>query len=124
MISFGVMDLLRCKCIGSKEEILRIYKALEERSDYFEIIRVKNKLSEGTRDILINLKLKNSFLICEVQLALGKSQEEVNDHFCHFLYELQRSSFAVSLEAAYTMVSIDPRIRYFERRRNMISFAG
>jgi len=75
MISFGVMDLLRCKCIGSKEEILRIYEQLQTRTDYFEIIRVKNKLNEGTRDILINLKLKDSFLICEVQLALGQSQE-------------------------------------------------
>jgi hypothetical protein len=69
------MDLLRCKCIGSKYDILRIYEQLQARSDYFEIIRVKNKLNEGTRDILINLKLKNSFLVVEVQLALGKSQE-------------------------------------------------
>jgi hypothetical protein len=74
LITFNVMDLLRCKCVGSKHDILRIYEQLQTRSDYFEIIRVKNKLNEGTRDILINLKLKKSFLVVEVQLALGKSQ--------------------------------------------------
>jgi hypothetical protein len=32
--------------------------------DYLEVIRVKNKLNENTRDILINFKLKDSFMIC------------------------------------------------------------
>lgn len=71
LVTFGVMDLLRCKCIGSKSDINRIYQRIIERKDYFEVIRIKNKLNEATRDILINLKLKNSFLICEVQLSLG-----------------------------------------------------
>lgn len=88
------MDLLRCRCVGSKSEIYRIFKKIRD-SEYFEIIRVKNKLNEPTRDILINLKIKASFLICEVQLSLGEEQEEVNDHFCHFLYELERTNFGV-----------------------------
>lgn len=58
------MDLLRCKCTGTKQEIYRIYNEILEKKDYFEVIRVKNKLNEPTRDILINLKLKNSFLLC------------------------------------------------------------
>ena len=90
------MDLLRCKCVGSKAEIHRIYNDILGQTDYFEVIRVKNKLNENTRDILINLKLKNSFLVCEVQLSLGKDMEEVNNHFNHYLYELCRSSFGRS----------------------------
>lgn len=84
------MDLLRCKCIGSKRDIKRVYNTLKD-SDFIEVIRVKNKLNESTRDILINFRIKNSFLIGEMQLALGDSKDEVNDHFCHFLYEIQRS---------------------------------
>lgn len=74
LVTFGVMDLLRCKCIGSKDQIFSIYDEIK-KSEHFEIIRVKNKLNESTRDILINLKLKESFLICEVQLSLGDSVE-------------------------------------------------
>lgn len=64
LITFNITDLLRCKCVGTKQEIYRIYNQILDRKDYFEVIRVKNKLNEPTRDILINLKLKDSFLIC------------------------------------------------------------
>lgn len=43
---------------------------MEETSD-FDVVRVKNKLKESTKDIIVNIKLKNSFLICEVQLSVG-----------------------------------------------------
>lgn len=75
LIGFGVMDLLRCRCVTSKKELLRIYHEVLKRSDYFEIIRVKNKLNESTRDIFLILKIKNSFMICEMQLALGDSKD-------------------------------------------------
>lgn len=85
---------MRCKCVGSRQQVLRIYKQLGERKE-FEIIRVKNKLNESTRDILINFKHRDSFLICEMQLALGDSKDDVNDHFSHYLYEMRRSAFPV-----------------------------
>jgi hypothetical protein len=65
------MDILRAKCKGSKSQLLRVYNELISKKDYFEIVRIKNKLDGGTRDVLINLKIKESFLICEVQLSLG-----------------------------------------------------
>jgi hypothetical protein len=74
-MTFQIMDLLRCRYIGSRHQIMRIFNSLKEHSDYFEIIRVKNKLNESTKDLLINLKIKDSFLICEMQLGLGESQE-------------------------------------------------
>lgn len=45
LTTFGIMDLLRCKCIGSKSEIYRIYNEIASNTEYFEIIRVKNKLN-------------------------------------------------------------------------------
>jgi hypothetical protein len=71
LVRFGVMDILRAKCKGSKSQLLRVYNELISKKDYFEIVRIKNKLDGGTRDVLINLKIKESFLICEVQLSLG-----------------------------------------------------
>lgn len=111
LITFNVLDVLRCKCIGSKHDIKRIYNQLVA-SDEFEVIRVKNKLNESTRDILINFKPKHSFLVCEMQLSLGSSSDEASDHFCHYLYELQRSLFPILYEVSSQLVSCDPRMAY------------
>lgn len=75
LLSFQVLDLLRCRYVGSRQEILRIFETVQSRTDYFEVIRVKNKLSQSTRDLLINFKIKDSFLICEMQLSLGEGQQ-------------------------------------------------
>lgn len=115
LITFNVMDLLRCKCVGSKKQVKRIYDELA-RSEYCEIIRVKNKLHEGTKDILINFKINGSFLIGEMQLSLGDAKDELNDHFCHFLYELQRGMFPVLLEAASQIACNDTRVSYFDSK--------
>lgn len=121
LITFNVLDVLRCKCIGSKHDIKRIYNQLVASKD-FEVIRVKNKLNESTRDILINFKPKQSFLVCEMQLSLGSSSDETNDHFCHYLYELQRSLFPVLFEVGNQLVSYDPRMAYFTGGANTVLF--
>lgn len=118
LITFGVLDLVRCKCIGSKKQIKLIYERLMS-SDYLEVIRVKNKLNETTRDILINFKIRDSFMIGEMQLALGDSKDDVNDHFCHFLYELQRGGYPVLMEAANMIVNNDSRVGYFNKKRKV-----
>jgi hypothetical protein len=76
---------MRCKCVGSKREIFRIYNDLKKNPNY-ELIRVKNKLNDITRDILINFKSKDTFLVCEMQLALGGRKQQANDHFGHHIY--------------------------------------
>jgi hypothetical protein len=121
LITFNVLDILRCRCVGSKQDVKRIYQTLVS-SQEFEIIRVKNKLNESTRDILINFKPRNSFLVCEMQLALGDGKDEINDHFCHYLYELQRSIFPVIFEVASQVVSYDPRISYFANNSRPVKF--
>lgn len=68
------------------------------------------------------MKLKKSFIICEVQLSLGDSVEEVNDHFCHYLYELSRSPFGVLFECANQIWSLDPRMVYLKKNPNNVKF--
>ena len=43
---------------------------LLDKNSNFKIIRVKNRLQTGNRDFLINMKFKNTPLICELQLGL------------------------------------------------------
>ena len=57
LVSLKIFDLLRCKCHSNESEIIWIVEALkklEEIDEKFEIVRVKDRLSKGTRDILIN----------------------------------------------------------------------
>lgn len=94
LVTFNVLDILRCRCVGSKSDIRRIYDSLVGCGE-FDVVRVKNKLNESTRDIIINFKSRHSFLVWEMQLALGDRKDEINDHFSHYLYELHRSFFPV-----------------------------
>jgi hypothetical protein len=48
---------------------------------------IKNRLSSGTKDVLLNIKFQN--IVCEVQLALEFDQ--VDNEFNHKLYELFRN---------------------------------
>lgn len=119
LVTFGVMDIMRCRCVGSRQQILRIHREIEKRRDDFEIVRVKNKLNESTRDIILNFRFRSSFLVCEMQLALGDSKDEINDHFCHNLYEMQRSAFPVLFENASLLVNLDTRTSYFDAARQL-----
>jgi len=113
LVSCNIMDILRCKCVGRKRDIKRIYQALQQHERY-EVVRVKVKLNESTRDILVNFRCRYSFLIGEMQLALG-SKDSLNEKFCHYLYELQRSPIPVVFEIAGQMVSGDTRMGYLAR---------
>lgn len=58
-ITFTISDLLRCKCFSKEKEVIRIYKELEIMSeispDILRIVKVKNRLNRGTKDILLNV---------------------------------------------------------------------
>ena len=68
--------MFRCKCSGTKDQIIRVYENLTSANKQFKILRVKNRLNEGTQDILINFLLKpeDSFFITEMQLALSTAE--------------------------------------------------
>lgn len=62
-------------------------------SNLINIIRVKNRLESGTRDVLINFMF-DGICPCEIQLAVAEKIEEKQayfDKFNHFLYELKRA---------------------------------
>jgi hypothetical protein len=67
LIHFKIFDLLRCKCISKESEIVYLIRRLNEKSndpsDPFKIIRIKDRLSNGTRDILINAQI-NKGIVC------------------------------------------------------------
>ena len=66
LITFKIGDLLRCKCDSKEREIVTLYRMLEWKNYMqkgFKIVRVKNRLSKGTRDILINILYQNAILV-------------------------------------------------------------
>lgn len=66
LISFKIGDLMRCKIGSQEKEILKLFKHLadvsEKNPQVFKIIRIKNRLKEGTNDILMNVRYKNVFI--------------------------------------------------------------
>lgn len=115
LLTFSVFDLLRSKCSGTKNEIMEIYKRLKD-SKYMTQIRVKNRLDTPMNDILINCKINKSPIVCEVQLIITNEflteKSNINDHFNHFLYELERSRFGPFSEACLIISASDPRMSY------------
>lgn len=72
LITFKIADLFRCKIKSREAEIIRIFKKIKqisEKGEPFKIVRIKDRLNLGTRDILINILFMNMFL-CEIQLAV------------------------------------------------------
>jgi hypothetical protein len=59
--------------------VLKIFEELQRLSNTnpnkFKIIRIKNRLEQGTHDIMINAKF-NDGINCEVQIAVNTSQSE------------------------------------------------
>lgn len=119
-MSFGVYDLLRAKCTGTKEEITEVYANLVE-SKQLKVVRVKNRLDSINRDFLVNVKLVGTPLLCEVQLQIDNESEQVDSEyqlmtgFSHFLYELDRSKYGPLIEAVIVNNHLCPTIPYFEQ---------
>ena len=93
-----VFDLLRCKCISNEEEIIWIMNYLIEKNliGDFKLVRVKDRLNLGTRDINCNLRFKKNGFLSEMQLSVVsnnniETKQEKLDSYNHFLYELKRA---------------------------------
>lgn len=87
---------------------------------FMKIVRVKNRLATGNRDILINLMYRNS-LIIEMQLAKksGKSDFiERSNAFNHYIYELKRSKFGPLSELCNIWMEKDYRGTFFKKELN------
>lgn len=79
LITFKLSDLLRCKIHSNEEEIIWLVKYLIHQSqhnrDKFKIVRIKDRLGMGTRDIMINGQI-NRGLTCEIQLAVTSTSDK------------------------------------------------
>lgn len=67
LVTFKIGDLLRCKLASKEKEIRKIYQAFTSMSinnpGKLKIVRIKNRLREGTNDILLNIRYKDR-IIC------------------------------------------------------------
>lgn len=120
LVNCKIFDLLRCKCISKESEIVYLLKRLKDKSndsnDPFNIIRVKDRLNSGTRDILINAQVGNG-LVCEIQLAVTSNidkKQELLDQYNHFLYELKRAKLGAITENASIWSALEQRATFFE----------
>ena len=131
LITFKISDLFRCKIKSREAEIIRIFKEIKqisEKGEPFKIVRIKDRLNLGTRDILVNILFMNTFL-CEIQLAVEEyvdSKQVTYDSFSHYLYELHRSRLGPIMESACTWAQFDQRSKIFrnltvEKQSNEVS---
>lgn len=81
--------------------------------------RVKNRLETSNRDFLVNVKIKGSSLLGEIQLAVSdKSLDDRQgylDHFNHFLYELSRAKYGPVAEAIVLSSHLTDSVPYFDK---------
>ena len=82
----------------------------------FKIIRIKNRLHQSTRDILIYALFKLE-VVCEIQLAIveasNNDKQKLMDKFNHFLYELKRAEMGVLLELCAIWTKNCPKAETF-----------
>ena len=84
--------------------------------DRFKIVRVKDRLEQGTRDIMINGQV-NRGLVCEIQLSVTNSSDKKQnllDNYNHFLYELKRAELGAVTENVSIWSNYEQRFAYFE----------
>ncbi len=103
LIQFKVTDLMRSMVSGSKKEILAVYENLKklEKQGEIKIVKIKNRLGTSLNDAMIIFAMKDTFLICEIQLILADGAQKVNHKYKniellnHFFYELERSPYGI-----------------------------
>jgi hypothetical protein len=82
-------------------EVIEVMKRLQNH-EKFKVVRIKDRLNTGNQDFLVNLKMKDCGVLCEVQVGFKTQADEKMvflDHFNHFLYELARSEYGPLAES-------------------------
>lgn len=80
-----------------------------------KIVRIKNRLDMGTKDVLVNLLYRNTMLI-EVQLAIKSDVSkfiEYSSKFAHYIYELERAEFGPISEMCNIWMKSDNKAKFF-----------
>lgn len=89
----------------------------DDPDDPFTIVRIKDRLSTGTRDILINATFTPGGLVGEIQLAVISNidkKQELLDQYNHFLYELKRAKLGSITENASIWSALEQRATFFK----------
>ena len=96
-----------------------VYSKLKwlEEDQQIKIIKIKNRFGTPLNDAMIIFTIKESYIICELQLILiegsGASDKLKNIEFLnHFLYELERSPYGVLSELAVVLGYKDSKVKY------------
>lgn len=88
-MSFKISDLLRSKCVGTLQQIKKVYQKISGNQK-IQIYRIKNRIDTSNRDFLVNVKLKGTDMLCEIQLKIlqqeGDQKQKYVSHFSHLLY--------------------------------------
>ena len=80
-----------------------------------KIVRLKNRLDKGTKDILMNLLYRGEMLV-EMQLAINVDKSRFLDcstKFNHYIYELQRAKFGPISELCSIWINKDSRSKFY-----------
>ena len=80
-----------------------------------EVVRIKNRLEDGTKDILMNIMYRQT-LVIEMQLAIKNDKSKFLDcstYFNHYIYELKRSQFGPLSELSNIWINIDLRGKFY-----------
>ena len=82
-----------------------------------KIIRVKDRLDSGTKDVLINVMF-NDICPCEIQLSVISSSDEKQsyfDKFNHFLYEIKRAYLGPIMEMCEIWTHNEAKSKTFKK---------
>ena len=127
LVTFKIGDLLRCKCSSKELEAMSLFSELERISHFhpetLRIVRVKNRLRRGTKDILVNLVYRNVLLV-EMQIAVNSSKSnflDCSDKFNHYIYELQRSKFGPLTELCNIWMQCDMRADFYQKSAKQLN---
>lgn len=92
----------------------------ERQPDLFKIVKIKDRLDMGTKDILINILFMKKIL-CEIQLEINDEVDEkqkVYDSFNHYIYEHTRSILGPIMESACNWTHLDQRAKEIQKYIN------
>ena len=84
--------------------------------EILKIVRVKNRLNTGNRDIFVNLMYRGKLMV-EAQLNLVSKEDkfiERSDKFNHYIYELKRPIFGPVVEMSCIWRNKDSRAKFYE----------
>ena len=88
-----------------------------------KVIRVKNRLEKGNRDILINLWYRRNIIV-EIQLKVDEAKHNFitcSNNFNHYLYEIKRAEFGPITELCSIWMNKDHRAKFYEEKFNQLN---